>query len=137
MIILKRILPKLFSNNEDSETYIDGEHEYDVRKLWKIAKSIPIQTISASELSWILDEKKVWDDNFTPRDIINLSDAEKKDNEHWIRIKNADVSYPILISADGWIIDGVHRFCKLLLSGNNMIRVRKFTKGLMTLAIVK
>lgn len=46
---------------------------------------------------------------------------------HVKRVNDADLSYPILINADGGIIDGVHRLCKACVLGIPTIKVKYIT----------
>lgn len=128
---------KIDEDGGNSETYQNEEGLWDVRRLWKIAKALPVVSVKVSDLEFILDERGVWDDNFTPRDIMNLPKEKRKEDEHWQRIKKADLSYPILIAPDGWIIDGVHRFCKAYAMGKNTVKAYKFTKEMMNGALIK
>jgi hypothetical protein len=45
---------------------------------------------------------------------------------HHLKIQNADLSYPIIISAEGLIMDGVHRLCLAHLRGNKTVLAVKF-----------
>ena len=96
-----------------------------------------VSSVKISDLEFILDEKGVWDDNTAPRDVLNLPAEKRKTDGHWKRIENANMSYPILIGPEGWIIDGIHRFCKAVVKGDTTIKAYKFTKELMQSAIIK
>jgi elongation factor P hydroxylase len=45
---------------------------------------------------------------------------------HTRRILDADLTYPIIVSADGWIMDGCHRLAKAMLEGRSTILRVKF-----------
>ena len=53
----------------------------------------------------------------------------KKYKEHYKRIKNADLSYPIMMY-NGWIIDGVHRTLKAHLRGKKTLKAYVFPKDI-------
>jgi hypothetical protein len=38
------------------------------------------------------------------------------------RVKDADLSYPIIQAPDGWIMDGLHRVAKAILEGHTTIK---------------
>ncbi len=48
--------------------------------------------------------------------------------EHTKLIQEADLTYPIILSSDGRIMDGMHRVLKALLAGNNKIKAVKFNR---------
>lgn len=43
--------------------------------------------------------------------------------KHWQRITDADLSYPLIVSADGWynVLDGMHRLCKARQQGHQVV----------------
>lgn len=44
--------------------------------------------------------------------------------EHVKRVQECELKYPILLSPDGRIMDGVHRICKALIEGKQVRYVR-------------
>jgi len=38
----------------------------------------------------------------------------------------ADLDHPIILSRDGWVMDGMHRVCKALVEGRDTIRAVRF-----------
>lgn len=46
--------------------------------------------------------------------------------EHARRINAADLSYPVILSADGGLMDGGHRIAKAYLLGERTIQARRF-----------
>ncbi len=103
----------------------------DEEKLWK--EDIPVEEINISEIDYNLDifylEKEGTDDwNLSPRMLIqNLN----KEISHARRVEKANIEYPIEIykHQGKWIIlDGVHRFTKIVLLGYKKIKVRRITE---------
>lgn len=47
--------------------------------------------------------------------------------EHARRINAADLNYPVILSANGALMDGGHRIAKAHLLGERTIRARRFT----------
>lgn len=45
--------------------------------------------------------------------------------EHALLIKEADLSYPIILDPDGRVMDGMHRICKALIEERSTIRAVK------------
>ena len=95
--------------------YIDGTKVYNVERLWSMVSRRKPKRIKTSELSDILTSR-VW--YKTPKDII-----KNKNGSHWNRIKNANMRYPIMMTEDGSVIDGCHRWCKAYIKKQKTIRV--------------
>ena len=49
--------------------------------------------------------------------------------EHMARIESADLSCPIILSADGTVMDGVHRICKARLHGVHTLPAVQFMEN--------
>ena len=54
-----------------------------------------------------------------------------KNQTHYNRIMDADLSYPIFVRGDNDLIDGAHRLCKAILTGKKTIDAYVFNKTLM------
>jgi hypothetical protein len=99
---------------------------------------LPVEDINLSLLEHNLDipylESLGTDDwNLTPRQLIKNFSYE---THHAQKVTKADISYPIEIYFfnNQWVIlDGVHRFTKLVMSGITMLRVRKVTETILPL----
>lgn len=74
---------------------------------------------------------------------IELSRVEEVDEEHWYApagqlptcrsvlehltlIEEADLAFPIILDADGRLMDGMHRVCKAIRQGNTHIQAVQF-----------
>jgi hypothetical protein len=124
----------------DKEIYVDPRHSeeaFDLNfwrdngKLWEM--EIPTEAMDINELRWILNVP-FWEDaegNITiaPNDVLNSPAAYP---EHYDRIINADVSFPIHIMPNKngkWLtLDGLHRLAKLELNGATSVQVKKVTR---------
>ncbi len=127
------------------DIYVDPRHEEhafdlpfwrDNKKLW--ALEVPIETINIGELSWMLDIPH-WEDEqgnivIKPREVIDNLD---KYPFHRDKINNCDTSYPIDIMKNKlgeWrILDGLHRYVKLVMAGESIIKVRKIPQEMINL----
>ena len=85
------------------------------KRLWEYASELPIQDIEISSLLEFSNEAE--SESFTRDEL-----AQKAK-----RIMEADLSYPIILSADGWLFDGGHRTMKALALGKTTIRAVRFT----------
>ena len=86
-------------------TYSDGKGEWDVHRLWELAKDLPVQELDHEAFhEW---EEYGWETNLT------LSGLA----EHIQRALAADTQYPVIVSAEGHIMDGCHRLLRAALDG--------------------
>lgn len=98
--------------------------------LW--ALDIPIEEIDLKLLDSNLDipylEKEGTNEwNLSPRMLIENFD---KEHSHRKKVENADISHPIEIYffKGSWkILDGVHRYTKLIMQNEQKIKVRKIS----------
>ncbi|GAB5491590.1 MAG: chromosome partitioning protein ParB [Phototrophicaceae bacterium] len=101
----------------------DGENYYywKARTLWKLAETMPIETIMLDSFDWESDnfecnafsEQPLWRE---------VGDQAK-------RIINADLQYPIVLSDEGNIMDGMHRVLKCYVFGVPSIQAVRFIEN--------
>ncbi len=48
--------------------------------------------------------------------------------EHAGLMRDSDLNFPVILSSDGRVMDGMHRICKALLDGRETIAAVRFTK---------
>jgi hypothetical protein len=109
---------------------LDTGFKVDEPKLWVV--NIPIEEMAIADLEYNLDipylEREGTNDwNLTPRMLIENFD---KEFFHAKVVNEADISYPIEIyfHKNKWIIlDGVHRFTKIVRLGLKTIKVRSIS----------
>jgi len=70
---------------------------------------------------------------YSPHEVLNNPKKYKKDYD---RILGADLSYPIIVSNEMNVIDGMHRLSKAYLENKKTIKVHKFNKTMMKKFIV-
>lgn len=89
-----------------------------VDRIWALAESLPVEEIAISdicgpdEVTWFSLEGPLP----TCRNVA----------EHCKRILNADLSYPVILTEDFRVFDGMHRIAKCIMEGKNTIKVRRF-----------
>lgn len=102
-----------------SKTVNGKRHVWDVNKLVERVKDMPVIDVSLSAIKELDEEywygEDAWHKPIT-RDIAL----------HAKLIYECDLSYPIILHADGSIMDGMHRCCKALIEGGETIRAIKF-----------
>jgi hypothetical protein len=98
------------------------ERFWKLKDLWKASENLPSSKISVEEL---------WRERYAKVFCWQLND-ETIDNEfflhHMQRILDADLNYPIILSEEDYIFDGVHRLLKCKLYNIEYIDYVKFEK---------
>ncbi len=97
---------------------IDGHRLiWDIHRLIQLSKNFPVQQIPLSEIAE-LDETFWFDETTKPvcREIAL----------HAKLIAETDLSYPIILSADRRVMDGMHRVCKALIENRATISAVQF-----------
>lgn len=97
----------------------NGFYTWDVDKLVGKSKNFPVISVK-------LDEIKELDENFwymektkpTPRSIVN----------HFKLMNETDLKYPVILGADGRVMDGMHRLVKALFLGHKEIKAVLFNE---------
>jgi hypothetical protein len=81
-----------------------------MHQLWELAENLPVKRVRLSELSGF--DEVTWFGG--PRNLLPTCRAIA---EHARDIYAADLSYPIILSPTGDVLDGWHRICKAFLQG--------------------
>jgi len=102
-----------YDTGPDGETLV-----YNVERLWELAGQLPIQQIALCEVEGELDYAYCWfkTKHPTPREVAR----------HARLIYEADFSHPIILSASGLVMDGVHRIARAWLEGCATIEAVRF-----------
>lgn len=108
---------------EESLAWIKHKHSriiggkryvWDVEKLWKLSENLPVKTINMDSIKELDQDCWFGFGSTTVPTIRNVA-------IHCKRIIEANMQYPILLSADGQLIDGGHRIAKALINGQQVI----------------
>jgi len=94
----------------NEHTYSDNTHIWLVKDLWEAAKDLPVTSMALTEIVDIdvLLGSHTWSKG--KMSVIEIVD-------HHTRIQNADLQYPVILTPEGHIADGVHRIVKAYLQG--------------------
>ena len=77
-----------------------------VERLWYLARDLPIQQTPIDQIAEF--DQNCWFGATTPPTCREVT-------EHTRRILDADLRYPIILSAEGYLMDGGHRIAKAYL----------------------
>ena len=91
-----------------------GLRAWDVDRLVALAKNIEAQFVPVASIREL--DEPYWGEPMTCRNVA----------EHARLINEADLRYPVILSSDGRIMDGMHRVLKALIQGESYIRVVRF-----------
>ena len=86
-------------------------------KLWMQSSGLPPFEIEVSAIKEL--DKDCWFGEKTP----TLREIAR----HCKKINNVSLKYPIILNADGSLMDGGHRLCKAILKGHKTIKAVQFT----------
>ncbi len=93
---------------------INGLDAWDVDVLVELSRDLPVRQIPLDSL-WQLDTV-YWSEPFTVRTFA----------EHVLLVRAVDRAYPIVLAADGRVMDGMHRVVRALLEGDRAIAAVQF-----------
>ena len=97
-----------------------GLRAWDVDRLVALAKHLPHQRVPLTSIREI--DEAYWSNEgtiqLTCRDVV----------EHVRLIQDCDFDYPVILSPDGRVMDGMHRICKALLLGREHIEAVRFAE---------
>ena len=91
---------------------------WDVDRLIELSKDLPRQRVALASIREI--DEVYWFDGELERPTC------RKVLEHMRLIDEADLSFPILLGAEGRVMDGMHRVAKALLAGHQTIEAVRF-----------
>jgi hypothetical protein len=92
----------------------DGLDAWDVDRLIELSRDLPVRSVALSSI-WELDTA-YWAAPLTVRDVA----------DHMRLVNDVDPSYPIILAADGRVMDGMHRVVRALLDGRTTIDAVRF-----------
>lgn len=93
-------------------------HIWDVHRLVRLSQSLPVQSLPLNEIAE-LDENWWYSESDarpTPRSVA----------EHMKLVTQTDLAHPVILCAEGRLMDGMHRAVKAVLEGRSHIAARRF-----------
>jgi len=100
----------------EPHTYSNGEETWDVKDLWAAAEGIEPVWLSLDE---VVDIEELLDSHTWSAGPLSVREIL----DHLNRIENADLSYPIILTPEGFIGDGCHRLIRAWREGREGIHV--------------
>ena len=94
-----------------------GRAVWMTERLWELARDLPVRYVAISEIEGL--DQNLW---FGPQDVPTCRAVAL----HARRISESDLGYPIILSANGDLMDGGHRICKAWMLGHTEIAATQF-----------
>lgn len=110
-IQLKRVAHK------HSRLKSDGRYVWYVERLWRLAEGLPVKVILIESVAEF--DQNCW---FDQSDVPTCRAVAA----HAKRIYEADLSYPVILSDEGYLMDGGHRIAKAWLLGMKEVQAVQF-----------
>tara|TARA_Y100000815_G_scaffold11328_2_gene10171 strand:+ start:9758 stop:10159 length:402 start_codon:yes stop_codon:yes gene_type:complete len=95
-----------------------GFHAWDIHRLIDLAAGLPVLEVPLSQITEL--NENWW---FQTEDAVPTPAAMI---EHFRLMRDADLSYPIILCGEGRLMDGMHRAMKALSEGHQSIRAHRF-----------
>lgn len=95
-----------------------GRAVWYTERLWHLARDLPVQAVAIAAIAEF--DQDCWFGSTTVPSCRAVA-------RHAQRIWDADLSYPIILSASGGLMDGGHRLAKAWLLGLSEIQAVRFT----------
>jgi hypothetical protein len=94
---------------------------WDVHRLWRLAEELPVERVSLEVFQSVLENRRYrfWAQEEQVPPHLEIASYAR-------RISDVDLAYPIILSAEGELMDGLHRLTKAWMLGVEMIRVGRF-----------
>lgn len=92
-----------------------------IERIWQLSESLPVEEIPIAQING--PDEVTW---------FNLDGPLPTCREvamHCQRINNADLSYPVILTSDYRVFDGMHRIAKKIMMGEQTILVRRFRQN--------
>src|SRR4051812_44554930 len=95
----------------------EGRAFWHTERLWELAKDLPVVLVRVDSIGE-LDQNCWFVDAPTCREVA----------DHARRIYEADLNQPIILAAEGHLMDGGHRLSKAYLLGISEVRAKQFVR---------
>ena len=92
-----------------------GERAWYVETIWRAAADLPAQDVRVADIREV--DEDCW--------FHGGPATVRADVEHARSLLDADVSRPVILAADGQVLDGMHRIAKAILDGRETVRAQR------------
>ncbi len=96
----------------------DGLDAWSVERLIRLSRVLPVQEVTLESIGEV--DSNYW---FEPG---SEAPTVRRIAEHMRLVQEVDTSHPIILGADGRVMDGMHRIVRAILDGHRTIRAVRF-----------
>jgi hypothetical protein len=95
---------------------------WEVERLWRLAEDLPVKQVPLKEFRAVLETRysRFWDQEKAAPSHLEIA-------LYLQRVLAGDLAHPILLSAEGEVMDGLHRLTKAWALGFDTIQVVQFS----------
>lgn len=111
---------EFFDQHTHSITKNGKRYVWKVKRLWRLAQDLPRFKYQVSSFDKFEDD--IWFGGYKTPSIKNVLN-------HMERINKADLDYPIILSEEGLVMDGVHRILRAHLEGLEWLQAVQFEQN--------
>jgi len=94
---------------------------WSVERLWSLAEALPVEDVAIDDIQG--PDEVTWFSPDGPQPTCREIAA------HCKRINQVDLSYPILLTEDFRVFDGMHRIARSIMEGKTHIKAKRFLKN--------
>ncbi|ELE2042184.1 chromosome partitioning protein ParB [Vibrio vulnificus] len=94
---------------------------WSIERIWALAESLPVEELPIDEIKG--PDEVTWFSMEGPMPTC------REIAKHCQRINDADLSYPVILTSDYKVFDGMHRIAKKIMLGEESIQVRRFREN--------
>jgi hypothetical protein len=92
-----------------------GERAWHIDTIWSAAEGLPIEEVLVAQLPEVDEDCWFRGGPATVRAVV----------DHARRIVDADLTRPIILAADGQVLDGMHRIAKAIFAGYDKVSAQR------------
>ena len=104
------------ASREASDHWLSiGERAWYVETVWAAARDLPVEQVALDTVHEVDADCWFRSGPVTVREVV----------DHARRINEADLDIPIILAADGQVLDGMHRVAKAVLHGRSTVPAQR------------
>lgn len=92
-----------------------GERAWHIETIWRAARDLPAEDVLIAHIQEVDEDCWFRGGPATVRAVVN----------HTRSILDADLTRPVILAADGQVLDGMHRIAKAILAGHDTVPAQR------------
>lgn len=91
-----------------------------VERIWRLAEALPVEEIPLERIRGLDEVTWFWAES---------EPTVRRVAEHCRRILACDLSWPVILTEDDCVFDGMHRLARHLMEGRTTVAVKRFPRN--------